>query len=111
MVNAKGLHEKRQHQRFKIEFPIQINIGAQLSLEGKLRDISTKGAFIVMNTGLYLNTNDEIGFTIYTDSSDEKVIKGMACISRIYPGKGFAVYFTKMNCDLKQYLNRLVDLK
>ncbi len=104
-------HDQRREQRFSLEFPAQINIGSQLVLNGKLKDLSSKGAFISLKTdSVYFRTNDEIGFTIQCPTENgEKTIQGLACISRIAIGAGLAVYFIKMDKKSEDLLKKLIS--
>jgi hypothetical protein len=92
--------EQRKEMRVGLELPALINIGSQISLQGKLKDLSFKSAFIVMQSNVYLKTNDEVGFVIQCSSSSETdLIQGMARVSRIAVGEGMAIYFTEMDED------------
>lgn len=103
-------NDQRREKRFSLELPAQINIGSQLVLNGKLKDISLKSAFISINTdSVYFQTNDEIGFTIQNPTGNEKGhIQGLACISRIAIGAGLAIYFTKMDKKSEALLKDLL---
>jgi hypothetical protein len=91
-------NDLRQELRIELELPVQLSVGSQLTLQGKLKDISLKSAFITMKSSVYLQVNDEIGFMIHlTPGSDDKVIEGMARVSRIAVGEGMAIYFTTMS--------------
>ena len=91
-------HEQRQELRVELDLPAQISVGSQLVLQGRLKDISLKSAFIVMKSSVYLKVNDEVGFAFQRAPGDaSNFIEGMACISRIAVGEGMAIYFTKMN--------------
>ncbi len=92
-----NFNEQRQEKRVTSDIPVHISIGSQLTLLGKLKDISSKSAFIVIKASVYLKLNDEIGFSIQCPGSAGHVIEGLARISRIAGGEGFAFYFTKMN--------------
>jgi hypothetical protein len=91
-------NELRQEVRVGVELPAQISIGSQLTMQGQLKDLSLKSAFIAMKSKLYLQPNDEIGFAIFRSSEDEAdSIQGLARISRIVVGEGLAIYFTKLD--------------
>ena len=104
MINHTGRNDQRGQPRVNVEFPATVSVGSQLTVKGQLKDLSLNSAFIRIKNSLYLNINDEIGITIQCSSDDEnEVIQGMARISRMVPGEGFAVYFTKIDeSSLKQ---------
>jgi hypothetical protein len=89
---------QRRYQRVANTFPILISIGTQVTLQGHLRDLSSRSAFVAIKDSIYLQTNDEINFSIRPDpeNSDEWV-EGTARISRIAKGEGFAIYFTELD--------------
>jgi hypothetical protein len=90
--------EQRQESRVEIDLPAQISVGSQLVLQGRLKDISLKSAFIIMKSSVYLKVNDEVGFAVQRVAGDkDNFIQGMACVSRIAVGDGMAVYFTRMD--------------
>lgn len=91
-------NEQRQESRVGVELPVQISVGSQFTLHGTLKDLSPKSAFITMKSSVYLQNNDEVGFSIrLAPDDDTKVIEGLARISRIAVGEGMAIYFTKMD--------------
>ena len=91
-------NEQRQESRVGLELPVQISVGSQLILQGMLKDISAKSAFIIMKSSVYLQNNDEVGFSIrLSPDNDTDLIEGSARISRISVGEGMAIYFTKMD--------------
>ena len=98
MVFSADFKNQRRDARYKAEFLAQISIGSQLTLNGHLKDLSLKSAFIVLKNSVYMQMNDEVGFSIQpTPGDEEHVIKGIARISRIVVGDGLAIYFTKMD--------------
>jgi hypothetical protein len=100
MINYSGKNDQRSQQRVNVESPATISIGSQLTVKGQLKDISLSSAFIRIKNSLYLNINDEIGITIQCSANEEDgVAQGLARISRIVPGEGLAVYFTKIDED------------
>ncbi len=101
---------KRQNQRSQANFPIQLMVGTQITLQGQLRDLSSKSAFIQLKESIYMQPNDEIDFIIWCsiDNMDE-CVQGRARISRISAGEGIAIYFTKMDDDSVNRLKTLVD--
>ena len=91
-------NELRQESRVGLELPAEISVGSQLTVQGKLKDLSLKGAFITMKSSVYFQMNDEVGFSIHlTPGNDKDLIHGLARISRIAVGEGMAIYFTKMD--------------
>ena len=88
--------------------PARISIGSQLTLNGQLKDLSLKSAFIRIKNNVYFQLNDEVGFAIQRSIDNvEDVIEGVARISRISVGEGLAIYFTRME---ESSLKRLKDL-
>ncbi len=110
-MNQPGNYDhQRQAARVALNFPITISMGSQITIAGELKDLSLKSAFIKVRNSIYLQVNDEIAFAIKrtTDSTDDLVC-GSACISRIAPGEGMAIYFTKMEKDSTTRLKELVE--
>lgn len=100
--------DQRREGRVNLDLPAQISIGSQLSLQGRLKDLSFKSAFIAMKNSVYLEMNDEVGFAIQRSSRNgEDPIEGRARISRIAVGEGLAIYFTRMD---ESSANRLKEL-
>src|SRR5271168_459879 len=100
MENQIGNNEQRGQPRVSVEFPATISVGTQLTVRGQLKDLSLNSAFVRIKNNIYLNINDEIGITIQCSSNDTTVqIQGTARVSRMVPGEGFAVYFTKIDDD------------
>ncbi|MEI6437847.1 MAG: PilZ domain-containing protein [Candidatus Omnitrophota bacterium] len=98
----------RRDSRVNTELPARISIGSQLTLNGHLKDLSLKSAFIRIKNSVYMQLNDEVGFAIQiAPGKTEEVIEGAARISRIAVGEGLAIYFTKME---ETSLKRLKDL-
>jgi hypothetical protein len=98
MSNQMGSNDQRGQPRINVELSATISVGSQLTVKGQLKDISLSSAFIKIKNNIYLNINDEIGIAIQCSSNDASVmIQGQARISRIVPGEGFAVYFTKID--------------
>ena len=54
---------------------------------------------------------DEVGVTIQCPSSDDTDVQiaGMARISRIVPGEGFAFYFTKIDDNSTKLIKKLLQ--
>jgi len=90
---------RRQHNRIASNWPVEISIGSQVVIQGRLKDLSVKSAFVRMKSSVYMKINDELGFTIKCspeDNGSEGTVSGEARISRIAPGEGIAIYFTKL---------------
>ena len=106
-----GQNEQRRELRVGSELLARISIGSQLTIQGKLKDLSIKSAFITIKASIYLQLNDEVGFAIQVSPDNvSDVIQGLARISRIVPGEGLAIYFTRMDAKsearLKDHLKR-----
>jgi len=54
-------HDRRREARFAFNLPARISVGSQLSLQGRLKDLSFKSAFIEMKNSVYLDRNDAPG--------------------------------------------------
>ena len=110
MENYKGMNDQRSQPRVSVELPATITVGSQITVKGQLKDLSLNSAFIRIKNSLYLNINDEIGISIQSSPEDERVvIQGTARISRMVPGEGFAVYFTKIDEDSIKYIKKLLQ--
>ena len=106
------MNNLRQSQRTSVSFPIQINFGSQISLQGQLKDISLKSAFIKIKSSIYMQPNDDISFVIKRSSdSVEEPVQGYARISRVSAGEGIAIYFTKMDESSSNRLKELIELR
>ena len=91
-------NDQRSETRLSMELPAQIMVGTQLILNGTLKDLSLRSAFIVMKNSVYMKINDEVGFSILrSPGSTSALIQGWARISRIVVGEGLAIYFTSMD--------------
>ena len=109
MVNPMGSNEQRSNPRVSSELPVKISVGSQLTVQGYLRDLSLNSAFIRIKNNIFLSTGDEVGFSIQPSAEDETIVmQGSACISRIVPGEGFAIYFSKLDDDSLKYLKKLL---
>ena len=101
-------NDQRRAARFTCQLPAQISVGSQLSLQGRLKDLSLKSAFIAVRNSVYLRLHDEVGFSIqHSSGSDADAIQGMGRVSRIAAGEGLAIYFTRMD---ERSANRLREL-
>jgi hypothetical protein len=102
-------YEQRSQPRFTVEFPVTITIGTQITVKGQIKDLSLGSAFIKIKNNIYLAMNDEIGIQIPLSSEDEaNMIQGTARISRMVPGEGFAVYFTKIDDESTKCLKKVL---
>jgi len=109
MENHIGNTDQRGVPRLNVEFPATISVGTQLTVKGQLKDLSMNSAFVKIKQNIYLNINDEIGIAIQCSSEDASVqIQGMARISRMVPGEGFAVYFTKIDDGSLNQIKKLL---
>jgi len=109
MENPIGNSDQRGQPRLVVEFPATISVGTQLTVKGQLKDLSLNSAFVKIKNNIYLNINDEIGITIQCSTEDASVlIQGMARISRMVPGEGFVVYFTKIDENSLKQIKKLL---
>ncbi len=110
MTNQMGSNDQRGQPRVSLELPATITVGSQVTVKGQLKDLSLNSAFIRIKHIIYLNVNDEIGINIQCSSNDASVnIQGTACISRIVPGEGFAVYFTKIDDESLKCIKKILQ--
>jgi len=104
-----GSNDQRGQPRVIVEFPATISVGSQLTVKGKLKDLSLNSAFVSIKNNIYLSINDEVGIAIQCSATDSSVqIEAMARISRMVPGEGFAVYFTKMDENSLKQIKKLL---
>ena len=85
---------QRENQRFAVSFPIQLKFGSQITLQGEVKDISAKSAFVKIKGSVHMQTHDELEFEIKRSLD---AVKGWARISRVAAGEGIVIYFTKMD--------------
>ncbi|MBF0330736.1 MAG: PilZ domain-containing protein [Candidatus Omnitrophica bacterium] len=110
MTYASRPQDQRRDVRVEHKVPVEVNIGSQFTLQGSLKDLSLKSAFITIKASVCFNVNDEIGFTIQAASGKEDdAIKGIARISRLAPGEGFVIYFTRLIGNSEAHLKKIVD--
>ncbi|MBF0512032.1 MAG: PilZ domain-containing protein [Candidatus Omnitrophica bacterium] len=109
MAYQMGSNEQRSQPRFSVDFPVTIKVGTQLTVKGQIKDLSGSSAFIKIKNNIYLNVNDEVGIVIQTALDEDAVLEGTAHISRIVPGEGFAVYFTKINEASTKWLKKFIQ--
>jgi hypothetical protein len=109
MNQPEAFQNQRQDPRVTAMLPIQINIGSQVSLQGQLKDLSLKSAFVRIKASVYLQVNDQLEFEIpLSADSDGESILGSGSISRIAAGEGFAIYFTEMDAGSTKRLKALL---
>ena len=102
-------NEQRRDLRIDLAVPAQISVGSQLTLNGTLKDLSLKSAFITMKSSVYLNVNDEVGFLLQlSPGNDGDIIEGLARVSRISVGEGMAIYFTSLDDGSMGRLKNLI---
>ena len=102
----------RQFQRVEIVLPIELQFGTQIILQGQLKDISLKSAFVVLRDSIYFEQNEKFNFVIKRSfENPECVVEGVARISRIAKGEGIAIFFTKMDDKFQAQLKLLIEGK
>lgn len=101
--------DQRGQPRANVDFPVTIRIGTQISVKAQLKDISLNSAFIKMKNNIYMASNDEINLTIQCSNDETDIIEGTARISRMVPGEGFAVYFTKLDDNSTKCLKKILQ--
>ncbi len=102
-------NEQRQESRTSSQLAAQISIGTQITLKGRLKDLSLKSAFIVIKESVFIEANDELTFMFgETLENVDECIQGTARVSRLVKGEGFAIYFTKMDEDSIGRLKKIV---
>ncbi len=89
---------QRQNQRVQVNLTVKISFGSQVTLTGRIRDLSPKSAFIVIKAGVHMQLNDELAFVIdHPLGPTHRGAEGTARISRVSAGEGIAIYFTKLD--------------
>ena len=110
MMNPAGYKDQRKDARVNSELPAVVSIGSQLSLQGQLKDLSLKSAFVRIKNSVFIQSGDEIGLTIGSSSSgSDEGIQVLARVSRIVGGEGFAVYFTKIDDNALDRIQKLLQ--
>ena len=105
-------HNQRQAPRTTNSLPIQLKFGTQIILEGQLKDLSLKSAFIKIKESIFMQPNDEVNFSIRRSRNGvEESVEGLGRISRIAAGEGIAIYFTKMDEDSSSRLRELIEIR
>ncbi len=103
------LNNRREDTRVAVNLPVEICIGSQVTIQGQLKDISSKSAFILIKSSVFMQLNDEFNFLIKCSAQEsEDTVGGVARISRIAAGEGIAIYFTKMERSASARLKQLV---
>lgn len=100
---------RRRYNRSSSNLPIAIKIDSQITVKGELKDISEKSAFVKLKESIYVQVNDEILFTISSNTQQNWIVTGQARISRIDKGEGFVIYFTVMDPESTARLNELFN--
>ena len=109
MANEIRNNDQRDQPRVSVEFPATISVGSQLTVKGQIKNISLNSAFVRIKNNLYLDINDEVGIAIQCSPDDDnEMVQGLARISRIVPGEGFAVYFTKIDESSLKRIKKLL---
>ena len=110
MHQADSYKNQRQSQRVPISLSVKISFGSQVTLTGRIRDLSLKSAFIIVKSGVHMQLNDEISFVIeHPSENSQKGVEGLARISRVAAGEGIAVYFIKMDEASSNLLRQWVE--
>ena len=104
-------NNQRNTQRVAASFPINLSFGSQITLVGQIKDLSLKSAFInVRSNSIHMAIHDELTFCITNlPNNIEGSIEGSARISRIAPGEGIAIFFTKMDESSTNLLQRFIE--
>lgn len=104
------INNNRSSQRFPLVIPVDLIFGTQITLKGQVKDLSLKSAFINVRSSISMDTHDELEFSITgIPNNADAAIKGIARISRVSPGEGIAIYFTKMDDTSTAHLKQLVS--
>jgi len=101
---------RRIARRYNIDLFIQISIGSQLSIKGRIKNISLKSALIFSKDRIFLDQNDDLKFKLLLPKNDQELgIEGSARVSRIDPSGGLAIYFTEMDTQSTKKLEELLS--
>lgn len=110
MAQSDFYNNQRKNQRVTVNLTVKISFGSQVTLAGRIRDLSVKSAFILIKGGVHMQLNDEINFVIEAvEGSQQPAVSGMARISRVSAGEGIAIYFVKMDDASSSQLRKLVE--
>jgi hypothetical protein len=89
---------QRQNSRVTVNLTVKISFGSQVTLTGRVRDLSLKSAFILVRSGVHMQLNDELTFVIdHPSGPTHRGVEGIARISRVSAGEGIAIYFTRLD--------------
>lgn len=89
---------QRQNQRVPVSLTIKMSFGSQVTLTGRIKDLSLKSAFILVKSSVHMDLNDEISFVIeHPSDNSQQGVQGLARISRVSGGEGIAIYFIRMD--------------
>ena len=92
------IDNQRSSKRFCLSLPVQISFGSQITLQGQIKDLSLKSAFIIIKSSVHMAMNEELTFVIEDLPHDpEGRVEGSARISRVAVGEGIAIYFTRVD--------------
>jgi len=106
---ASVFKNQRHSPRITLSIPIQLIFGSQINLQGQIRDLSLKSAFVLVRSSIHMASNDELDFIIDGHADNPMgVIHGSARISRVVPGEGIAIFFIKIDEPSLSRLSRLV---
>ncbi|MBP6343605.1 MAG: PilZ domain-containing protein [Candidatus Omnitrophica bacterium] len=98
MHQSDSYKNQRQTQRVPVNLTIKMSFGTQVTLTGRIKDLSLKSAFILVKSSVHMDMNDEISFVIeHPSDSSQQGVQGQARISRVAAGEGIAIYFIKLD--------------
>ena len=110
MLHPESYHNQRSNQRVPVNLTVKISFGSQVTVTGRIKDLSLKSAFIMIKGGVHMQLNDEITFTVESPEGSTLVgFSGTARISRVSAGEGIAVYFVKMEEESTEHLKKMVE--
>lgn len=110
MLHPESYHNQRINQRVPVNLTVKISFGSQVTLTGRIKDLSLKSAFIMIKGGVHMQLNDEIAFTVESpEGSTLEGFSGMARISRVSAGEGIAVYFVNLDETSMGHLKKMVE--
>ena len=104
------VNNHRTTQRYNFSLPVNLSFGTQITLQGQIRNLSLKSAFINVKSSVHMALNDELTFHIGNSADNpEDHIQGSARISRLAVGEGIAIYFTAMDETSSSRLQELIS--
>ncbi len=103
-------NNSRCSPRFGFNMPVHLSFGSQITLQGQVKDLSLKSAFVNVKSSVHMDVNDELTFNIgrLTDEAHNR-IQGQARISRVAKGEGIAIYFTQLDEPSSTCLQRMIS--